>query len=317
LAYNQEGFIREAVTGAFAQTYSPLEIILSDDCSSDRTFEIMQEMATAYQGPHRLILNRSPRNLGIANHLNHVVQMSHGELLVGSAGDDVSFPERTEQTVAAWQSESPRPLSLFSNAIVMDEKGQGQGALFEAGWRDSHNRQAAPITLRSYVWVIGATHAFSPELFKRFGPIDPSVRQEDYVLAFRARWLGDIRYLPSPLVQYRRHPQNAYDMHSNQLADGSTRKHLDNRIACAKQNLKDLDTARRAGLVKTSAYWHQYFAVSFMCKLECIRVRSEIHHGRISGIMRAFELRVMYAALRILRRVEQLYLNYACSLGRT
>jgi len=30
--YNQEQYIREAVEGAFAQTYSPLEIILSDDC---------------------------------------------------------------------------------------------------------------------------------------------------------------------------------------------------------------------------------------------------------------------------------------------
>ena len=42
-AYNQEEFIREAVEGAFAQTYEPLEIILSDDCSSDRTYEIIQE----------------------------------------------------------------------------------------------------------------------------------------------------------------------------------------------------------------------------------------------------------------------------------
>lgn len=47
-AYNQEKYIREAVDGAFSQTYEPLEIILSDDCSSDRTFEIMQEMAAAY-----------------------------------------------------------------------------------------------------------------------------------------------------------------------------------------------------------------------------------------------------------------------------
>ena len=42
---NQEQFVREAVEAALAQTYSPLEIILSDDCSDDRSFEIMQEMA--------------------------------------------------------------------------------------------------------------------------------------------------------------------------------------------------------------------------------------------------------------------------------
>ena len=46
-AYNQEQHIREAVDGAFSQTYEPLEIILSDDCSTDRTFEIMQEIETS------------------------------------------------------------------------------------------------------------------------------------------------------------------------------------------------------------------------------------------------------------------------------
>ena len=47
-AYNQEKYIREAVEGAFSQTYEPLEIILSDDCSSGGTFEIMQEIAAEY-----------------------------------------------------------------------------------------------------------------------------------------------------------------------------------------------------------------------------------------------------------------------------
>ena len=51
LANNQEDYIREAVQGTFAQAYKPLEITLSDDCSSDRTDQIMQEMAGAYRGP--------------------------------------------------------------------------------------------------------------------------------------------------------------------------------------------------------------------------------------------------------------------------
>ena len=58
-AYNQEKFIREAVEGAFSQTYEPLEIILSDDYSSDRTFEIIERMAAEYTGPHRVIVRYS------------------------------------------------------------------------------------------------------------------------------------------------------------------------------------------------------------------------------------------------------------------
>ncbi len=56
LAYNQERYIAEAVEGALGQTYSPLEIILSDDCSGDRTFELMKEAADEYRGPHEVIV---------------------------------------------------------------------------------------------------------------------------------------------------------------------------------------------------------------------------------------------------------------------
>jgi len=107
-AYNQEQFIREAVEGAFAQTYSPLEIILSDDCSKDRTFEIMREMTASYRGPHRLILNRNSTNLGLAGHCNRLAELAHGELLVGAAGDDISFPNRVEIVYQAWEHSGRR-----------------------------------------------------------------------------------------------------------------------------------------------------------------------------------------------------------------
>jgi len=64
-AYNQGKYIRQAVEGALAQTYENLEIIISDDASPDKTFEIMQELVRDYSGPHKIILNRNERNLGI------------------------------------------------------------------------------------------------------------------------------------------------------------------------------------------------------------------------------------------------------------
>lgn len=47
-AYNIENFIEESVKCAFNQTYQNLEIVLSDDCSTDKTFDIMKKMADEY-----------------------------------------------------------------------------------------------------------------------------------------------------------------------------------------------------------------------------------------------------------------------------
>ena len=103
-AYNQEQYIREAVEGAFSQTYEPLEIILSDDCSSDRTFEIMQEMAAAYEGQHEVRMRRNPFNLGTALHVQSAFEISTGQLFVVAAGDDISTENRVSVLVDAWIS---------------------------------------------------------------------------------------------------------------------------------------------------------------------------------------------------------------------
>lgn len=99
-AYNQERFIREAVKGAFAQSYSPLEIILSDDCSTDRTFEIMADMASDYRGPHTVVLNRNQQNLGLGRHYSAVMGLASGDIVELAAGDDISLPWRTADSVS-------------------------------------------------------------------------------------------------------------------------------------------------------------------------------------------------------------------------
>ncbi len=101
-AYNQESLVQEAVEAAFAQTYSPLEIILSDDFSQDRTFNIMKAVAAGYHGPHKIVLNRNPSNLGPATHVNRIVKLAQGELIVAASGDDVSLPDRTARIFEAW-----------------------------------------------------------------------------------------------------------------------------------------------------------------------------------------------------------------------
>jgi glycosyltransferase involved in cell wall biosynthesis len=120
-AYNQEDYIREAIEGAFAQTYQPLEIILSDDCSGDRTYEIMKEMAKEYDGPHRVILNRLDKNIGTIDHVLRVGRKAEGQLVVVAAGDDISLPCRTMQLADVWAATNAAV--LYSGCLIVDSYG--------------------------------------------------------------------------------------------------------------------------------------------------------------------------------------------------
>jgi glycosyltransferase involved in cell wall biosynthesis len=200
-AYNQERFIREAVESALAQDYSPLEIILSDDYSSDHTYDIICETASRYQGSHTIRLNRNNKNLGIAAHLNALMEMVTADFVVVGAGDDVSEINRTSVLVKAWIDSGRRALSIHSSARDMDEngvltgrlrKGCSDGALADLRGHASQN-----------LWVLGATHAWDMSLIRRFDPILPSVINEDVVLPARAALLGTVRFVDMPLVRYR------------------------------------------------------------------------------------------------------------------
>jgi glycosyltransferase involved in cell wall biosynthesis len=206
-SYRQEKFVGESVAGAFSQTYSPLEIILSDDCSPDATYDVMKGMAESYRGPHRIVLNRNPQNLGVGGHLNHVVGLTRAELLVGSAGDDVSMPNRVERVFEAGWARVPTLGSIYSAARIIDHAGQ-QLPQALAYALPQHSLSAVEAARRIKVGVPGCTHAFRKELFELFGPLPLNVVNEDEVLAFRSLLVGGICHVPDPLVCYRRHEKN-------------------------------------------------------------------------------------------------------------
>jgi glycosyltransferase involved in cell wall biosynthesis len=199
-AYRQERTIRAAVESVLAQTWQPLEVILSDDCSPDGTFAIMEEMAAAYRGPHRIVLNRNPTNLGVGRHAAQIMERASGEFIVESGGDDISLPHRTERLVEAWLASGRRAKYVHSEKQDIDADGNPLPFAPRTGVLAG----LTPLQmLEKKHALIGATAGWAHELVDRFGPIADVAAFHDYPLAFRALLLGDVVYLPEPLVLYR------------------------------------------------------------------------------------------------------------------
>lgn len=201
IAYNQESFIREAIEGAFAQTYQPLEIVLSDDGSSDRTYRIMQEMAAAYDGPHKVVLNRNAPNLGLVPHIDRVMEMVQGAFIVVNAGDDVSLPQRVEKLAGIWLSSRQKIKLVHSATTRIDPCGKE--LRYRAPRPEMQKDIEASDIIIKRLCVIGATAGWSRDVFSRFGPLGPKLLNEDHVIPFRAAILGRIEYTPEALVKHR------------------------------------------------------------------------------------------------------------------
>jgi len=208
-AYNQEKYVRAAVESALAQTYSPLEIVLSDDVSKDGTAAIMREMAAAYEGPHKVRFVASARNRGIVRHVFDRGREAAGDIVVVAAGDDISRPDRAEKLVEIF-GRRPDALAVTSGYDLIDEEGRLLQANCIAPVLGAAARAKsafiAGLDMGDYVEVQGSTASYRRSLFDTRLPEWDLLFSEDNLLNFLAYLNGGCVFqTPLPLVEYRRH----------------------------------------------------------------------------------------------------------------
>ena len=239
LAYNQEDFVRKAVECAFAQDAAGLEIILSDDCSKDSTFEIMCEMAEAYDGPHEIRLNKNRKNLGVNNHINYLVEIAASEVCVPFPADDTSKPNRVSRLLEVMERDNA--LLVHSDATTVDGNGNPARATHKTAlFYKTMELDKAAISDSLF---LGATSAYRRELWEKYGPL-PGYSKifEDLITGFRACLEGRISYIDEKLVCYRQ------DVGISNVAGPSTRYKMATMAESWERRQKIF--APRAGLFK-------------------------------------------------------------------
>lgn len=94
--YNSSKYVDEAIRSAQNQTYKNLEIVVSDDASTDGSAEKLKELASK---DSRIKLFIQEKNLGITKNCNFLLKQCYGEYICFTAGDDVLAPECIESGV--------------------------------------------------------------------------------------------------------------------------------------------------------------------------------------------------------------------------
>jgi len=202
LSYNQNEYIADAINSVLNQTYSNLEIIISDNGSNDGSKDIIKKFAE--QDP-RIIFLDYPENYKITVRQNKAAQISTGDFISLLYGDDYYLPNKIESQ-----------LTIFQN-LSLD-----WGVVHGPGFREdvkTLKRDLEPVTKAHGESLLSLLRSFSDGFIN---PIAPLVRRECYLLNqsfeelftegegvfFRFALKYKFYYVDEPLVVMREHDKN-------------------------------------------------------------------------------------------------------------
>ncbi|MFZ2072737.1 MAG: glycosyltransferase family 2 protein [Minisyncoccia bacterium] len=195
-AYNAEKYIGEAIESILNQTFTDFELIISDDLSIDKTWEVIQDYA---KKDKRISIYKNKKNLYIAENRNVLVRKAKGKYIAWQDADDISLVDRIEKQYE-FMEQNPRVGIIGGYLQFFDEKGIK--SIRKYATTDSELRK----NIFRFSPVAQPTAMIRSECFKKTGLYNPKYPPaEDIDMSFRIGSCFEFSNIPQITLKYREH----------------------------------------------------------------------------------------------------------------
>jgi Glycosyl transferase family 2 len=224
--YNAEAFIAETIACALAQTYGAIEIVISDDGSSDRTVEIAKQLLAGADAKGITWQLDTHDRLGIAANWNHCLSLAQGKYIKFLFQDDTITPDCIAKMVALAEQDGEIGL-VFARRNIINSDDTKLDQLYvdiTEGWTNLSAIQAGrslladPKLLEAPFNKIGEPSAvlITKAVFDKVGLFDPNLQQViDLDMWLRIMAQYKIGYIDEALAGFRVH-RNQQSIHNAQ-----------------------------------------------------------------------------------------------------
>lgn len=230
---NGQKHIRKQLESLAAQSYSPAELVVTDDASEDDTLSILDKFAKSSSFPVRIYRNEN--RLGYRANFMRAANLCTSDLISFCDQDDSWYSTKIAACVSRFTE--PEILLVYHNAEVVTDDGRRMGNLntFSAS-----RAVSSPLSVKPLSHVLGFTQVFRSSLLdlSDLWPMSIDHQSDNEPMAhdqwfyFLASILGKIGYLNEPLAAYIQHGRNIHG------SSGKT-NHLQLTIKYGLQNSAD------------------------------------------------------------------------------
>lgn len=196
--YNNEPFIRRAIESVLNQTYQNFELVITDDCSTDNSVEIIREYA---EKDNRISFYKQEKNGGYGQALYDTILRAKADYAGIIDSDDALEPDALEIMIGRL-NEKPQLAGLYSQLWVCDENLNPQKI------QETTRKIPKGTTYLEY-GRLAMTHFFVFDRLKFIekGNIDRSFRNAlDQDWYYKVEEIGEVDFVEKPLYYYRVSP---------------------------------------------------------------------------------------------------------------
>lgn len=194
--YNGTKYLEESIRSCLYQTHRNLQLVIVDDCSTDKTPQIIKEFV---RHDRRVTSIRNKTNLHLPGALNVGFRHSIGDLLSWTSHDNCYAPD-TIETLVRQLCSVPNVDLVYSAFRYIDERSRVDPRIIYL---------PPPWVLPFYVNSVGPCFLYRREIYEAIGDYDEKAEyQEDYEYWLRVSKRFRLMRLHIPMYYYRRHPES-------------------------------------------------------------------------------------------------------------
>ena len=215
--YNGEKYVTAQLDSLLLQTRQPDEVVIIDDCSRDRTPEIVREYIAAHNLDWRFTV--SDENSGYIKNFCNCLKCCTGDVVFLCDQDDIWYSEKIERITAIFESDTECS-AVNSSFDLIDADGK-MLVPFKADKKNTANHGlirysvengvCVPVALETvlvYNISPGCTCAFRNDIVKEYVEASRCIMPHDWELNIISAKHGGLRFYNVPLTGYRQHSNN-------------------------------------------------------------------------------------------------------------
>jgi len=207
--FNGAAYLGEQLASIDAQQVTPMEIVISDDCSTDETMRLLEEGAAGASIPRQIL--RGTQRVGVIENFTKAFRACSGDTYCYCDQDDVW--DRRRLAILTRALETPGVVLAFHPSRLMSADLATCNGISPAGIRAGTYQQPLP---GGRLWGYGHQMVFKSSVWTLLdrilntgqSPKPDFAANLDIMLIAAAGILGDIAYIPEPLVDFRRHDRS-------------------------------------------------------------------------------------------------------------